>query len=102
MSPERTVYLIDTPGFDGTNKNDTEVLSEVATWLADSYQSKIRLHGIIFLHRITDNRLQGSAKRTLAMLRKLCGPTRSRESFSSPPCGTRPPRERLLSPVGSC
>jgi len=74
MSPERTVYLIDTPGFDGTNKNDTEVLSEVATWLADSYQSKIRLHGIIFLHRITDNRLQGSAKRTLAILRKLCGP----------------------------
>ncbi len=49
------------------------MLSEIATWLADSYQSGIRLHGIIFLHRITDNRLQGSAKRIMMMCRELCG-----------------------------
>lgn len=50
------------------------MLSEIATWLADSYQNKIWLHGIILLHRITDNRLHGSAKRNLGMFRQLCGP----------------------------
>jgi hypothetical protein len=74
MSPERTVYLIDTPGFDDTTKSDTDVLSEIATWLVDSYRNKILLHGIIYLHRITDNRMQGSAKRNFLMFKKLCGP----------------------------
>ncbi|KAF4468821.1 hypothetical protein FALBO_4287 [Fusarium albosuccineum] len=73
LSPDCTVYLIDTPGFDDTNKSDTEVLSEIAAWLSDSYQNKIRLHGIIYLHRITDVRMQGSAKKNLIMFKELCG-----------------------------
>ncbi|KAK4040361.1 hypothetical protein C8A01DRAFT_46258 [Parachaetomium inaequale] len=74
VSPERTVYLIDTPGFDDTTKSDTDVLSEIAAWLVDSYRNKILLHGIIYLHRITDNRMQGSAKRNFLMFKQLCGP----------------------------
>ncbi|KAH7139839.1 hypothetical protein B0J13DRAFT_596814 [Dactylonectria estremocensis] len=70
---DRTVYLIDTPGFDDTDKSDNEVLGEIAAWLADSYQNKILLHGIIYLHRITDIRMQGSAKRNLLLFRELCG-----------------------------
>ncbi|KAJ3524909.1 hypothetical protein NM208_g11865 [Fusarium decemcellulare] len=73
LSPDCTVYLIDTPGFDDTNKSDTEVLSEIAAWLSDSYKNKIRLHGIIYLHRITDVRMQGSAKKNLIMFKELCG-----------------------------
>ncbi|KAJ5145891.1 uncharacterized protein N7515_000455, partial [Penicillium bovifimosum] len=73
LSSSRTVYLIDTPGFDDTNKKDTVILSEIATWLGDSYQSNILLHGIIYLHRITDVRMPGSAIRNLDMFRKLCG-----------------------------
>jgi hypothetical protein len=73
LSSNRTVYLIDTPGFDDTNKKDTEILSEIATWLGDSYRSKIRLHGIIYLHRIIDVRMPGSTIRNLDMFRKLCG-----------------------------
>ncbi|KAG7288270.1 hypothetical protein NEMBOFW57_007801 [Staphylotrichum longicolle] len=74
ISPDRTVYLIDTPGFDDTTRSDTEVLSEIAAWLADSYRNRILLHGIIYLHRITDNRMQGSAKRNFMMFKQLCGP----------------------------
>ncbi|VUC29350.1 unnamed protein product [Clonostachys rosea] len=73
ISPDRTVYLIDTPGFDDTNKSDTEVLSEIAAWLGESYKKRVLLNGIIYLHRITDIRMQGSAKKNLLMFRQLCG-----------------------------
>ena len=67
------VYLIDTPGFDDTNRSDTEVLKEIAAWLTASYSFSIRLHGIIYLHRVLDLRMQGSAKRNLFLFKKLCG-----------------------------
>ncbi|KAL4871500.1 hypothetical protein BDV12DRAFT_194266 [Aspergillus spectabilis] len=73
VSPSHTVYLIDTPGFDDTNRSDTQVLREIAGWLGASYKHKILLHGIIYLHRITDIRMQGSAKKNLVMFRQLCG-----------------------------
>ncbi|KAF4996999.1 hypothetical protein FGRMN_4139 [Fusarium graminum] len=73
VSADSTVYLIDTPGFDDTDKSDTEVLKEIAAWLSDSYKHKILLHGIIYLHRISDIRMQGSARRNLVTFRKLCG-----------------------------
>ncbi|KAK4183987.1 hypothetical protein QBC35DRAFT_517856 [Podospora australis] len=73
MTPDRTVYLIDTPGFDDTNRSDTGVLTEIARWLGDSYRSKILLYGIIYLHRITDVRMTGSARRNLLMFKQLCG-----------------------------
>ncbi|GAP84701.1 putative zinc finger C2H2 [Rosellinia necatrix] len=68
------VYLVDTPGFDDTSRSDKEVLKEIATWLGSSYKKKIRLNGIIYLHRITDTRMQGSALKNLLMFKKLCGP----------------------------
>ncbi|KAJ5211292.1 hypothetical protein N7491_011112 [Penicillium cf. griseofulvum] len=72
LSPSRTVYLIDTPGFDDI-KSDSEVLEELKTWLENSYRKHIRLNGIIYLHRITDIRMQASAKRNLMIFHELCG-----------------------------
>ncbi|KAF2807133.1 P-loop containing nucleoside triphosphate hydrolase protein [Mytilinidion resinicola] len=74
ISGSTTVYLVDTPGFDDTNRSDTEVLREIATWLTDSYAAEVKLNGIIYLHRISDVRMQGSAKKNLFMFKKLCGP----------------------------
>ncbi|SPJ82037.1 uncharacterized protein FTOL_09442 [Fusarium torulosum] len=73
VSPESTVYLIDTPGFDDTSKSDSDVLEEIAMWLSDSYKNDILLDGIIYLHRISDVRMQGSARRNLVTFRELCG-----------------------------
>jgi hypothetical protein len=73
LSPNTTVYLVDTPGFDDTHRSDTEVLRDLATWLTESYTANIKLSGIIYLHRISDIRMQGSAKRNLLMFKKLCG-----------------------------
>jgi len=69
----RDVFLVDTPGFDDTNRSDTEILREVADWLNLSFQAKVKLAGIIYLHRINDNRVGGSGVRNLRMFKKLCG-----------------------------
>jgi hypothetical protein len=49
------------------------VLREIASWLTASYSNSIKLHGIIYLHRITDPRMQGSGMRNLHMFKRLCG-----------------------------
>ncbi|KAK2693515.1 hypothetical protein QWA68_006959 [Fusarium oxysporum] len=67
------IYLLDTPGFDDTNRSDTEVLKEIALCLTKTYEDNIKLSGILYLHRITDRRMGGSAKKNLMMFRKLCG-----------------------------
>lgn len=67
------MWLIDTPGFDDGRRTDTEILKELATWLSSSYKEEVYLNGIIYIHRITDVRLGGSAMRNLSMFKKLCG-----------------------------
>jgi GTP-binding protein EngB required for normal cell division len=73
MSPDRAVWLIDTPGFDDTNRLDTDVLTTIAEYLVNTYKAKILLHGIIYLHRITDNRMTGAAKTNKETFQELCG-----------------------------
>ncbi|KAL5353743.1 hypothetical protein ACLOAV_001784 [Pseudogymnoascus australis] len=77
---DKTVHLIDTPGFDDTYRSDIDVLKDVSYWLNKSYKEKnIELTGIVYLHRITDTRMGGTARKDLQMFKKLCG----ENSFSS-------------------
>ncbi|KAE8348652.1 P-loop containing nucleoside triphosphate hydrolase protein [Aspergillus coremiiformis] len=73
--PEKknTVVLLDTPGFDDTDRSDTEVLKEISCFLAMIHEKRWRLVGVVYLHRITDPRLGGSAMKNLHMFEKLCG-----------------------------
>jgi len=73
MPNGKKIFLIDTPGFDDTYRPDTDILREIADWLAQAYQFHVRLTGIIYLHRITDVRIGGSGMKNLRMFRKLCG-----------------------------
>lgn len=68
-----TIHLIDTPGFDDTHASDAEVLREIAFFLSSTYKTRVKLTGIIYLHRISDNRISGSALRNLRMFKELCG-----------------------------
>jgi len=84
------VSLIDTPGFDDTFRTDMEILRGIADWLektlvilpfsrflitktCNRYQKGIQLSGILYLHRITDNRVPNSFLRNIELLRRLCG-----------------------------
>jgi hypothetical protein len=68
-----TFYLVDTPGFDDTQRPDTDILRELATWLNKAYRHNIMLTGIIFLHKISNTGMSVRAIRNLVMFRKLLG-----------------------------
>ncbi|MBE3042639.1 hypothetical protein IMZ48_08695 [Candidatus Bathyarchaeota archaeon] len=70
----RRVFFVDTPGFDDTRCSDTEAFREIAHFLARVYTSGARLAGVFCLHRITDNRVSGSAARSFSLVKKICGP----------------------------
>jgi hypothetical protein len=70
----RTIYFVDTPGFNDTFRSDTDVLKDIAFFLSRVYKLDIKLAGMIYLHKITDNRMGGSALKNLHMFEALCGP----------------------------
>src|SRR5213078_803546 len=53
--------------------SDSEILKDIAFWLAAAYTNETKLAGIIYLHRISEPRMQGSALRNLRMFKQLCG-----------------------------
>lgn len=65
--------LIDTPGFDDTYRDDAAILSELASFMASTYQRGTQLTAIIYVHPIHHERFEGSARDNLLMFRKLCG-----------------------------
>ncbi|TPX06853.1 uncharacterized protein E0L32_002349 [Thyridium curvatum] len=71
--PQRKIFLVDTPGFDDSYRSDTEVLRGLAAWLSATYARGTRLSGIVYLHRINQPRMPGSARRNIMMFNKLCG-----------------------------
>ncbi|KAF2835262.1 hypothetical protein M501DRAFT_999295 [Patellaria atrata CBS 101060] len=68
-----SIAIVDTPGFDDTTRSDAEILDEITQFLVAQYQLGIPLRGLIYLHRITDMRMQGSALRYFQMFQKICG-----------------------------
>lgn len=67
------VILIDMPGFDDTSRSDAEILRELSYSLAILHLRNVRLAGLIYLHRITDPRMTGSAMKNLRLFKSLCG-----------------------------
>lgn len=69
----KRLVLVDTPGFDDTYTSDSEILRRIAIWLASSYDSKMKLGGIIYLHNISQPRMLGSDRQNLEVFQDLCG-----------------------------
>ncbi len=57
--------LVDTPGFDDSGRTDSEILTDISRLLAAQYEAGVSLKGVIYLHRITDVRYQGSSLKAL-------------------------------------
>ncbi|KAH7334358.1 P-loop containing nucleoside triphosphate hydrolase protein [Rhizoctonia solani] len=73
----RVINFFDTPGFDDSEKKPAEHLALIAVCLSELYESaqhKPHIHGVLYVHRITDNRMTGSSITNLRVFRKLIGP----------------------------
>ncbi|CAE6531182.1 unnamed protein product [Rhizoctonia solani] len=68
----RRVVLYDMPGFDDTCLSNTKILEAISTFLATSYRSGFKLTGIIYMHRITDTRVDNTSRQTFNVFQKLC------------------------------
>lgn len=69
----KPIVFVDTPGFDDSTMSDTEVLRMIAEWLEKTYKRQIKLAGIIYMHRISDNRMAGAPQKNLHVFANLCG-----------------------------
>ncbi|KAF7970677.1 hypothetical protein HWV62_23270 [Athelia sp. TMB] len=69
----RPVIFVDTPGFDDTHRSDIEILSQIAGWFVKIYKEHVPLAAIVYLHRISDNRMAGSPLKNLKMFASMCG-----------------------------
>ncbi|OBZ66269.1 hypothetical protein A0H81_13768 [Grifola frondosa] len=69
----RKVHLIDTPGFDDTEKTQADVLVDIASYLEHSYETGRLLTGITYTHRISDRRMNGIARESFRLFRTICG-----------------------------
>ena len=68
----RSVVLVDTPGFNDTFRSETDILTLLVDWMKTFYENK-QLSGIIYLHDITETRMSGSSLQSLRLFRRLCG-----------------------------
>lgn len=73
LPSNRQCVLVDTPGFDDTYRSDRDILRTIAEWLEKKYRKEVKLTGIIYTHRITDNRMSGSVAKNLDLFARLCG-----------------------------
>jgi hypothetical protein len=69
----RQITLVDTPSFADTTISDTDVLKMIAKFMEESYEQDALLSGIIYLHQITHNRVEGPSLRNINIFQKLCG-----------------------------
>jgi len=69
----KQVTLIDTPGFDDTNRSDADILLIIANFLSATEQSGMQLAGIIFLQPVTATRMQGSEKKRTRLIENILG-----------------------------
>ena len=68
------VKFIDCPGFDHENlRPDEETLTRVLNWLNAAYGRGQKLHGIIYMTSINQNRFSGFSARNIAMFKELIG-----------------------------
>ena len=73
MIANQQFIFFDTPGFDDTYRGGADVLADIAQALSSTYKNKLKLTGILYVHRIKDERMTNTLMRNLSMFRSLCG-----------------------------
>ncbi|KAL4259606.1 hypothetical protein AB1N83_006546 [Pleurotus pulmonarius] len=67
----QNIIFVDTPGFRDDAKFDTGIGENVVSCLKQIYEQNVRLAGILYLHRITDNRVVSTFLKDATSFRSL-------------------------------
>lgn len=68
------IVLIDTPGFDDTQRSDVEILRDVAKWMTEQNLLKNQfVDALILFHPVTRDVVSGDEKRRTQLLKTLLG-----------------------------
>ncbi|KAG8952390.1 hypothetical protein FRC03_012165 [Tulasnella sp. 419] len=70
---DRKIVFIDMPAFDDLHISDTDTLGMIADWLTVGYGCGKLLHGVLYLHQISDLRVSGVSYRNMKLFHELCG-----------------------------
>ncbi|KAK0706214.1 P-loop containing nucleoside triphosphate hydrolase protein, partial [Lasiosphaeria miniovina] len=65
--------IVDCPGFNDTVRPDSEILEDIVAWLHKAHGEGKLLSAVIYLHRISDTRVQGTTMTQFRVLQELCG-----------------------------
>ncbi|PVF99832.1 hypothetical protein CPB86DRAFT_262226 [Serendipita vermifera] len=71
-SDGRSIVLVDTPGFDATTEPSVQTLSQIAEHLEKAYKKEIHIERILYLHKISDNRMAGPSLQNLELFASIC------------------------------
>ncbi|KAF8076626.1 P-loop containing nucleoside triphosphate hydrolase protein [Lyophyllum atratum] len=67
--PGRRLIVVDTPGFDNAEKNDTEMLRQFAAWLKSAFVNGVTLGGVIYLQDISRGGSSSMSPEAMSILR---------------------------------
>lgn len=67
------VVLVDTPGLFGGDLNELHTLEQISSWLRPKDGPERRLTGVIYLHDMTQKRIQRETRLSLELFRSICG-----------------------------
>ncbi|KAF5244738.1 hypothetical protein FAUST_2255 [Fusarium austroamericanum] len=70
---KRSITVVDTPGFDDTERSQADILAEITNYLAAQHLSGLPLRGILYLHKITENRMTRTSQDYLQLLQDIVG-----------------------------
>ncbi|KZP32034.1 hypothetical protein FIBSPDRAFT_1037149 [Athelia psychrophila] len=67
------VVFVDAPGFEDGVRPDLEILKLIADCLVKIYHQNIKIAGIVYVHPITKNRMDGTQINSLRIFKSICG-----------------------------
>jgi len=74
QGPHYDIVFVDTPGFDIRDLSEEKVLESLSEWLQKTFKTtRPPLSGLLYFHRITDNRKDGSPLHNLGIFKELLG-----------------------------
>lgn len=67
------ITIVDTPGLDDTTMTSNEAFGILVDFLIRQFDKNEPFHGVILMHRISDNRIGTSTRQHFRVFQELCG-----------------------------